>query len=237
MGNINEVARQILLAFLKLGMAIAALVAGGCAGPSPESPVTPGASRSPDTGEIRYTTASGKPVVVTPSPGGATFEIRDGDDVFGFSWSEEGFGEWAVVDGQRESLQVEYRADLDVEVVRYNGKVVQVTRADPAAHSSFEAAVTQAARLKRPLSESTLYDNRLGEELVASIGSTLHDLGVQQRWVDDDGSCSRELTTVAGACARWKCSLGGGLANPVCHVCIGTTVACVVMAIANLNGD
>jgi len=235
MGNINEIARQVFLAFLKIGMALAAAVVGGCSGPSPDSPVAPAWSR--DTDGIHYTTARGKPVVVRPGPEGVTFEIRDGDESFGFSWSEEGFEEWAVRNGRREALQVEYRSDLDVEVVRYNGKVVQVTRADRAVHSSFEAAVSTVADLERPLSASILYDNSLGEELVESIGTTLHDLGVQQRWVEGDGSCSRELTTVAGACARWKCAFGGGAANPICHVCVGTTVVCVVMAIANLNGE
>ena len=236
MGNINDIARFIILAFFKLGLAIVAVIVGGCTQSDPEAP-TPSPTPWPrDSSVFTYQTSTGKPVEVWRDGENLTFEIRAGDgSEFGFSLRGDGFEEWAVVEGVRETLQVEYRAELDVEIARFNGQVIQVTRADQAAYSSFETAFNTMANPKRPIEESSLYHNDLGEELVLSLGTTLHDIGVQQRWVNDDGTCSASLSSVAGACARFKC-MAGGWGNPLCHVCVGTTAVCAIIALVDLLG-
>ena len=55
------------------------------------------------------------------------------------------------------------------------------------------------------------------------------------RWMSPDGSCSGAFATVLAGCLRFKCPLGG-VANPVCHACVGTTIACLVVAIWVLAG-
>lgn len=195
---------------------------------------------SPD-GSLRYMTPAGEVITgEAVDQNTVRFEITDGRRRFGFELAPERMREWANRRGDPEKLdelRIEYGYDEGVAKYTINGQEYRV------GHDQIGSWVPARARfdaepelpLGLPIDGLSVFDNELGDTLVETLERLGAELTDNSRFVDEDGNCSGAFMTVLGGCLQVKCPLGG-VANPVCHACVGTFAACVMMAILHLGG-
>lgn len=118
-----------------------------------------------------------------------------------------------------------------------NGKTYTIAQADIPEWGGMAKARGELtdAPLGIPVEKSSVFHNPFGNELVDTLEQLGGEIQTLDKMLNEDGTCSGPFTTVLGGCIRFKCPFGG-LANPVCHACVGTFAACVLIALLVMTG-
>ena len=157
----------------------------------------------------------------------AHLRARDGQE-FGFlvEWDpavegHEHIREWTATDRLDLDRSVQDGAILE----RYDVNGRQLSVALDESGELLGAKSVDASVLQTP----TLNGNATGDRLMTLLSQDEFGpwLGrVTVRESNGGGGCPRWLSAFAQPCSLFKCTFGGGVANPLCHVCVGVSWAC-----------
>jgi hypothetical protein len=162
-------------------------------------------------------------------PGFQAYLRADDGQEFGFliEWDpavegREHIREWTGAD--RLDLDRSFRDGAIFERYDVNGRQLSVELDEDGNLLGAKAVDTSALRT------ATLNGNAVGDRLMTLLaqdefGPWLGRLTVRDRNSGGSG-CPRWLSRITQPCAFLKCMFGGGVANPLCHVCVGVSWAC-----------
>lgn len=191
--------------------------------------------QGPATGELRIDRAE-----VREGWPGFRAHLRSGDgQEFGFliEWDaategREHIREWTATD--RLDLDRSLQDGVILERYDVNGRQLNATL--DAEGNLLNAKSVDASVLRT----ATLNGNATGDRLMTLLAHD--DFGpwvaeLTRRGSNGGAGCPKWLTRIATPCAYLKCTFGGGVANPLCHVCFATGWACWIAEVGCALAD